>query len=182
MAFSLLMDECNEEARQTTQVLRKAAPRPARAPTGPRPLAATAPAAAQLWLVRCKFCRGMALAGNGKETDMPLTRSILAGAAFALAFGAAHAADKPDKTRDLPGFNQMDKDKDGSLARVEASGNPELARRFNEVDTDGDGKVSRFEYLKAMAREDFTALRERVADFIEPEPDSATSGDTKQRR
>ena len=76
----------------------------------------------------------------------------------------------------------MDKDDDGALTRAEAGGSPELAKRFNEVDTDGDGKVSRLEYLKAMAREDFTALRERVADFIEPEPESATSGDTKQRR
>jgi hypothetical protein len=111
---------------------------------------------------------------------MQFIRYIVTGTAVALALGTAHAAD--DKERELPGFNQMDKDSDGALTRAEAGGNPELLRRFGEVDTNGDGKLSRFEYLKAMAREDFTSLREKVADFIEPEQESATSGDTRQRR
>ena len=112
---------------------------------------------------------------------MQLGRWIFAGAALALACSAAQGADSGNK-RDLPGFYQMDKDRDGALSRSEVGANPEIARRFGEVDTDADGSLSRFEYLKAMARDDFRALRERVADFIEPEEESATSGDTKLRR
>jgi hypothetical protein len=37
------------------------------------------------------------------------------------------------------------------------------------ADDDADGSLTRYEYLKAMARDDFRALRDRVADFIEPE-------------
>lgn len=108
---------------------------------------------------------------------MPFARSISVGAALLIAFGAYAGGEEK-----APGFNDMDRDGDGALSRAEARANPELARRYAEVDADGDDEISRFEYLRAMARDDFTALRERVADFIEPEPDSATSGDTKQRR
>ena len=113
---------------------------------------------------------------------MRFSRSIMALAALVGAFGAAQGANDKQSTRDLPGFNQMDKDNDGALTRAEAAGNAELLKRFSEVDSDADGKLSRVEYLKAMARADFRSLREKVADFIEPEEESATSGDTKQRR
>ena len=107
----------------------------------------------------------------------PISRSLTVAAALLLAFGVYAAGEEK-----APGFNDMDRDGDGALSLTEAGANPELARRYAEVDADGDGEISRFEYLRAMARDDFTALRERVADFIEPEPESATSGDTKQRR
>jgi Ca2+-binding EF-hand superfamily protein len=110
---------------------------------------------------------------------MQLTRTIFLGAALAVSFGAAQAAG--DKQGDVPGFNELDRNDDGALTRSEAAANPALAARFKEVDSDGDGKVSRFEYLKTMAKKDFNSLREKAADFIEPN-DKASAGDTKPGR
>jgi hypothetical protein len=112
---------------------------------------------------------------------MEFTRSIFVAATLALAFGTAQAADDK-QARDVSGFNEMDKNDDGALSRTEAGGNPALAARFKEVDADGDGKLSRFEYLKTMARRDFNTLRDKAAEFIEPDGKSASSGGTKQGR
>lgn len=71
---------------------------------------------------------------------MEFTRS----AALALTFGTAQGAgDK--QAREVPGFNEMDKDADGALTRTEAAGNPALLALFKEADDDGDGKLSRLE-------------------------------------
>src|SRR5438128_2371476 len=63
---------------------------------------------------------------------------LLSAAALALSFGTAQAAGKSAQGNpafsDAPGFNDLDKDRDGSLSRSEAAGNPTLAKRFNEVD------------------------------------------------
>lgn len=101
-------------------------------------------------------------------------RSLLAAAAaLALAFGVAQGAD--NKSRDLPGFNEMDKNDDGDLTRAEAAGNPELLARFKEVDGDGDGNLTRYEYMKSLAKQDFKSLRDRVADWIDPDDQSGSS-------
>jgi hypothetical protein len=100
---------------------------------------------------------------------------MLAAAAATMLFaGAAQGAD-PSKPRDLPGFREMDKNDDGALTRAEAAGNPQLLERFKEVDEDGDGNLSRYEYFKSLAKEEFTSLRERVADWIEPGGAGASS-------
>jgi Ca2+-binding EF-hand superfamily protein len=64
--------------------------------------------------------------------------------------------------RKHPGFNDMDKDKNGSLSRSEAAGNPQLVSRFKEVDKDGDGKLTRSEYLAVMARQDAQTAKQKV--------------------
>ena len=99
---------------------------------------------------------------------MSFFRMILtASAAMMVVVGGAQAAGEA-KPRDLPGFREMDKNDDGALTRTEAAGNPELLARFKEVDEDGDGNLSRYEYFKSLAKEEFTSLRERVADWIDP--------------
>jgi hypothetical protein len=97
--------------------------------------------------------------------------------AAALAIGTAHAADDP---KDSKGFNELDRNDDGALSRAEAAGNPALLARFNEVDGDDDGKLSRVEYLKTMASKDFRSLREKAADFIDPDEKPASSGSSKR--
>lgn len=93
---------------------------------------------------------------------MNIRSKLSLAAALALATGAAYAAD-------VPNFNQMDKDNDGSLTRSEAAGNPKLADQFQQVDDDGDGRLSRGEYLAIMARQDLYNLRENLAEFLDPD-------------
>ena len=107
---------------------------------------------------------------------MNIRRKLSLAAALALATGTAYAAD-------VPNFNQMDKDNDGSLTRSEAAGNPKLADQFSQVDDDGDGRLSRGEYLAIMGRQDFYNLRENLAEFINPDgkaPLDATSQSSGQ--
>ena len=101
----------------------------------------------------------------------------LAAATAALAFGSAHAADKADKQSaksDPPGFNEMDKNNDGFLSKAEGNANPTVKENFAEMDGDGDGKLSRGEYLKKMAAQDFSKLREKAAGIMEKDEKSAT--------
>ena len=106
---------------------------------------------------------------------MPLFRAMLAtSAAMMLVLGPAHSSGE-SKPRDLPGFKEMDKNDDAALTRTEAAGNPELLARFKEVDEDGDGNLSRYEYFKSLAKEEFTSLRERVADWVDPGGSGASS-------
>jgi Ca2+-binding EF-hand superfamily protein len=64
--------------------------------------------------------------------------------------------------RKYPGFNDMDKDKDGALSRSEAKGNPQLTAKFKEADKNGDGKLARSEYLAVMGRQDAKTARAKV--------------------
>lgn len=98
---------------------------------------------------------------------------LLAALGLGLAFGTAQAADSASK--DSKGFNELDKDDNGALSRSEAAGKPELLARFKDVDGDGNGELSHFEYLQGKAKDDFRSLREKAADFIEPNDKSPAS-------
>jgi Ca2+-binding EF-hand superfamily protein len=93
--------------------------------------------------------------------------------AFALAFVPAYGA---DEEKDKPGFNELDKDDDGSITKSEAAGNPTLASQFSAADKDADGKLTRVEYLRTMAQKDFTTLREKAANVIEPDDKGSATG------
>jgi Ca2+-binding EF-hand superfamily protein len=99
---------------------------------------------------------------------MRLTQSIffLVAAALALAVGASYADEHigKDKSKNDPGFNALDKNKDGYLSRTEAAANPELFKKFKQADKNGDGKLSRMEYLEAMTKQDATATKNKVED------------------
>jgi len=87
---------------------------------------------------------------------MRLTQSLffLVAAALALAVGTGYAEDKIGKDENDPGFHALDKNKDGYISRLEAKGEPELAKNFDKWDLNNDGKLNRAEYLAAMAKED----------------------------
>src|SRR3954462_6352708 len=95
---------------------------------------------------------------------MRLTQSafFLFAAALALAVGASYAEDKVGKDKNDPGFNALDKNNDGYLSRVEAAGNPGLAKNFKQADKNGDGKLSRTEYLTAMTKQDAKTAKRKV--------------------
>jgi Ca2+-binding EF-hand superfamily protein len=110
---------------------------------------------------------------------MKFVRIILAaGTAATLAAGAAVAADKQAQ-QDDPGFNQLDRNNDGTLSRTEAARNPYLVKRFQEADHDGDGKLSRFEYLRVMTAKDVGTIKEKVAGDDKDSPSG--SGATKAK-
>ncbi len=113
---------------------------------------------------------------------MKLASTILVTAsALALASASALAADKQDRAKsDDPGFNNLDRDHDGSLSRAEAARNPYLAKRFKEADKNGDGKLSRTEYLRIMTAKDLSTVKEKVAGKKEKES-SAGAGGTKSK-
>lgn len=111
---------------------------------------------------------------------MTITRSIVFAAAAA-AFPLGALAHDPNAKNDPPGFNQLDKNDDGALSRIEAGGNPSLVAKFGTVDDNKDGKLSRVEYLEHMAKNDFTALREKAADFIDPGSKTESSAGASNR-
>lgn len=93
---------------------------------------------------------------------------------------APRGKDKPlVKGERDPGFNVLDKDRDGSLSRTEAAGNPELASRFKEADKDNDGKLSRMEYLTIMTKRDAAVVKNKVTGDKDREPSAATGGTRK---
>jgi Ca2+-binding EF-hand superfamily protein len=61
-----------------------------------------------------------------------------------------------------PGFNALDKNKDGYLSPSEARGNPYVAKEFKSADSNGDGKLSRAEYLAQMAKKDVSTGAAKV--------------------
>ena len=91
---------------------------------------------------------------------MKLAKSVLVASALALAVGAAYAAKDDDK--DHKGFNDMDKNADGTLTRAEAKGNKDLLGKWKEADRNNDGKLSRAEYLTTMAKKDANTVKEKV--------------------
>jgi Ca2+-binding EF-hand superfamily protein len=114
---------------------------------------------------------------------MRLTQSLyfLVAAALALAVGSAYAEDKIGKDENDPGFNALDKNKDGYLSRTEAAGNPTLAKKFKQADKNGDGKLSRMEYLEAMTKQDATTAKNKIERAIDPdEKKQSGSGSTSK--
>ena len=111
----------------------------------------------------------------------PVSTILLAAAALVLALGTAAAADKQDRAKSAdPGFNNLDRNKDGSLSRAEAARNPYLAAHFKDADKNGDGKLSRTEYLRIMTAKDLSTLKEKFAGKKEKES-SAGAGATKAK-
>lgn len=92
-------------------------------------------------------------------------------------------AGKDDK-RQAKGFNEMDKDNDGKLSRTEAAGNKTLISKWKELDTDNDGSLSRAEYLKEMAKQDTSKVRERVGKAVDnmKRDDASTGSSTQSQR
>lgn len=76
------------------------------------------------------------------------------GIAFAGAVSAADPLSSPSAAApdSAPGssaaqsFEQLDKNKDGVVAKDEARQDPSINKRFKELDADKDGKLSRAEY------------------------------------
>jgi Ca2+-binding EF-hand superfamily protein len=110
---------------------------------------------------------------------MRLAQSLffLVAAALALAVGTARAQDKIGKDDKDPGFNALDKNKDGHLSRAEALGNPNLSKNFKQADKNNDGKLSRAEYLRAMTAQDAATAKKKVANAVDRNKDrSAAAG------
>src|ERR1700704_4237393 len=114
---------------------------------------------------------------------MKLAKTVLIASAFALA-GSVWAADKEksavgNATRsDESGFAKLDKNKDGYISKLEAKGEPELAKNFDKWDLNNDGKLNRAEYLAAMAKEDTGNVAGKVKDKITGK-DSSSGGSSK---
>ena len=109
---------------------------------------------------------------------MRLAQSLffLVAAALALAVGTAKAADKIGKDEKDPGFNALDKNKDGYISRSEAKGNPTLSKNFKQADKDGDGKLSRTEYLTAMTKQDAKTAKNKVDNAMDRNKDKRDAG------
>jgi Ca2+-binding EF-hand superfamily protein len=109
---------------------------------------------------------------------MKLAQSLffLVAASLALAVGSAYAEDKVGKDKNDPGFAALDKDKDGSISRMEASGNDELRKNFDKHDSNHDGKLSRAEYLAAMTKQDAGTAKNKVENAIERNKDKRDAG------
>ena len=100
---------------------------------------------------------------------MRLAQSLffLVAAALALAVGASYAEDKVGRDKNDPGFNALDKNKDGYISRAEAKGNPTLAAKFNDADKNHDGKLSRAEYLAVMTKQDASTAKNKIEGALE---------------
>ena len=119
-------------------------------------------------------------------------RHTILGAALALAFGTAYAADNAKHDKNViqkqeekggalnndTSFRVLDKNNDGYLSKAEAAGNPDLAKRFKEADDNNDGKLSRMEYLKIMAKIDTHSAANKVSKSTD---NKSASGGTKQK-
>ena len=125
-----------------------------------------------------------------------MQKLTILGAALALAFGTAYAADNAKQDKNViqkqeekggalnndTSFRVLDKNNDGYLSKAEAAGNPDLAKRFKEADDNNDGKLSRMEYLKIMAKIDTNTVANKVSKSTDGKPDNkAAAGGTKQK-
>ena len=113
---------------------------------------------------------------------MRLAQSLffLVAAALALAVGSAYAEDKIGRDKNDPGFNNLDKNKDGYISKSEAKANPTLYKNFKQADKNGDGKLSRAEYLTAMTKQDATTAKNKIEGALEKNKDEnkASQGST----
>ena len=121
-----------------------------------------------------------------------MQKLTILGAALALAFGTAYAADNAKQDKNViqkqeekggalnndTSFRVLDKNNDGYLTKAEAAGNPDLAKRFKEADDNNDGKLSRMEYLKIMAKIDTHNTADKVSKSTDGK---SASGGTKQK-
>ena len=107
---------------------------------------------------------------------MRLTQSLffLVAAVLALAVGSAYAEDKIGRDKNDPGFNNLDKNKDGYISKSEAKGNPTLYKNFKQADKNGDGKLSRTEYLAVMTKKDLKGVKDKVAGNKDKDRSAAT--------
>lgn len=92
---------------------------------------------------------------------MKLAKTLLIGAAAALAFGGAYAA-APKASGNEPGFNALDKNNDGYLSRSEAAKDKDVSKNFKAIDKNGDGKISRTEYLEHKGKNDLSSAGNKV--------------------
>src|SRR5689334_7886242 len=109
---------------------------------------------------------------------MKLSQSLffLVAAALALAVGSGYAEDKVGRDKNDPGFNNLDKNKDGYISKSEAKGNPTLYKNFKQADRNGDGKLSRAEYLTAMTKQDATTAKNKVENAIDKDKSKRDAG------
>jgi hypothetical protein len=63
---------------------------------------------------------------------------------------AAMAQDPSEPANPRPDFLALDRNRDGSISKVEALGDPEVQKRFAAFDHDRDGKLSEGEHAAAM--------------------------------
>jgi len=113
---------------------------------------------------------------NATDKSKDKKRSAAAGS-------SAPKNDEIGKDKNDPGFNKLDKNNDGYLSRVEAAGNPTLAKNFKQVDKNGDGKLSRAEYLAAMTKQDLSTAKNKVENAIDRHKDKdnkAASGSSSK--
>jgi Ca2+-binding EF-hand superfamily protein len=122
-----------------------------------------------------------------------MKKLTILGAALALAFGTAYAADNAKHDKNViqkqeekggalnndTSFRVLDKNNDGYLSKAEAGGNPDLAKRFKEADHNNDGKLSRMEYLEIMAKIDTHNAANKVSKSTDG--NKSASGGTKQK-
>ncbi len=109
---------------------------------------------------------------------MRLAQSLffLVAAALALAVGSSYAEDKIGRDKNDPGFNNLDKNKDGYISNSEAKGNRTLYKNFKQADTNGDGKLSRAEYLTAMTKQDAKTAKNKVERAFDKDDNKAGQG------
>jgi Ca2+-binding EF-hand superfamily protein len=99
------------------------------------------------------------------------TGPALAAALAAEGKAVGRAAQAADLQRADRRFDELDRNRDGSLSRDEAAEARELDTRFSELDANNDGKLSRDEYRVVTAGERQTL----------PGAASAASGATRPR-
>ena len=111
---------------------------------------------------------------------MRLTQSLffLVAALLALAVGSSYAEDKVGRDKNDPGFNNLDKNKDGYISKREARGNPTLSKNFKQADRNGDGKLSRSEYLTVMTKQDAATAKNKVERALDKNDNKAGQGST----
>jgi Ca2+-binding EF-hand superfamily protein len=115
---------------------------------------------------------------------MKLAKSMLVAAGLALAVGGAYAAgDKQAKADAEPGFNNMDKNKDGKLTRTEAAKDKSLVSKWKEADRDNDGQLSRAEYLMVKGKKDVGTATDKVKSAVgSDKKDSSAAGGTSKTK